>query len=246
MILYSASIYRDGSFLGMRGMIADISSQKHMEDQLHALTARLNTIREEERTCISREIHDVLGQAMTSLKFDLSWLSKNIPEEKKGQTEKAKAMLLYIDEIIQMIRKISTELRPPILDDFGLKAAMEWQAEDFQLKTGITCSLKADFAGEIDLQKEKAICVFRIFQEALTNVARHAKADRVMVNFKKSENRLVMQIRDNGRGISQNEVINRSSLGITGMQERAFSLGGRLNIQGRPGQGTVITCSIPC
>ena len=223
----------------------DITERKKMEDQLHALAEKLHTIREEERTRISREIHDEFGQAMTSLKFDLALLAKKIPPERKDALDKAKGMMQYIDQTIQLIRRISTELRPPILDDFGLKAAIEWQAGDFQNKTGIRCELKSNLKEELPLGKEKSISIFRIFQEALTNVARHAEATRVAVDFYNRQNRLTLKVRDNGRGISKSEIIDKTSLGITGMKERAFSLGGELEIKGMPKKGTTIQLSIP-
>ncbi len=224
----------------------DITDRKKMEDQLHALAERLHTIREEERTRISREIHDEFGQALTSLKFDVALLAKHVPPEEKEAQEKARKMLNYIDNTISLIRRISTELRPPILDDFGLKAAIEWQAEDFQNKTGIKCKLQSDLEEEIALGKEKSISVFRIFQEALTNVARHAEATEVVVDFHRKKKSLTMQIKDNGRGIRKSEMIDKTSLGITGMKERAFSLGATFEIKSKPGKGTMIHFSMPC
>ncbi len=223
----------------------DITERKKMEDQLHALAQKLQTIREEERTHISREIHDEFGQALTSLKFNLALLAKTIPAERKDALDKARGMMLYIDQTIQLIRRISTELRPPILDDFGLKAAIEWQAGDFQNKTGIQCKLNLDLQEELPIEKEKSISIFRIFQEALTNVARHAAATRVVVDFHNRQNKLTLKIKDNGRGITPNEIIDKGSLGITGMKERAFSLGGELDIKGGPKKGTIIQFTIP-
>jgi PAS domain S-box-containing protein len=223
----------------------DITESKMMEDQLHALAERLQTIREEERTLISREIHDEFGQAMTSLKFDLALLVKNIPKDNQPALDKAKSMMKYIDQTIQLIRRISTELRPPILDDFGLKAAIEWQAEDFQNKTGIKCVFKSNLKEEIPIGKEKTISVFRIFQEALTNVARHAKATKVDIEFNCKKNLLTMLIKDNGRGIAKGEILDKKSLGIIGMKERAFSLNGDFRIQAGRGKGTSIQFSMP-
>jgi PAS domain S-box-containing protein len=238
-------VRRDGKPVLTVLTVWDITERKKMEDQLHALAEKLHTIREEERTRISREIHDEFGQAMTSLKFDLALLARTIPAERKDALDKARGMMLYIDQTIQLIRRISTELRPPILDDFGLKAAIEWQACDFQAKTGIRCELRSNLKEELPLGKEQSISIFRIFQEALTNVARHAAATRVVVDFHKRQNRLTLKIKDNGRGITENGIIDKASLGITGMKERAFSRGGELDIRGMPKKGTTIQFSIP-
>ena len=223
----------------------DITESRQMEDQLHALAERLHTIREEERTLISREIHDEFGQALTGLKFELALLAKKISHDNVEALQKAKGMMQSIDETIQLIRRISTDLRPPILDDFGLKAAIEWQAEDFQKKTGIKTTFRSNVSGELTIEKEKAISVFRIFQETLTNIARHAAATEVTIDFRRTVGVLNIQIQDNGRGISNGEVNNKMSLGIMGMKERAFALNGEFSIIPAPQKGTLVKFSMP-
>ncbi len=225
--------------------IWDITQSKEMEDQLHALAERLHTIREEERTRISREIHDEFGQALTGLKFELAMLFKKIRPENKAATEKARALMASIDETIQLVRRISTDLRPPILDDFGLKDAIEWQTEDFEKKTGIATILTSTLTDDFILEKEKAISIFRIFQEALTNVARHSEASAVSIAIDYREGLFSLRIRDNGKGITEDEIRNKRSLGIMGMKERAFALRGIFNIQAASDGGTLVECSIP-
>jgi signal transduction histidine kinase len=253
--------HKDGHYLWARAMgrivrkkdtpslvvitVWDITKSREMEYQLHALAERLHTVREEERTNISREIHDVFGQALTSLKFELAILARSFLPDQQNAHAKARSILQSIDEIIQLIRKISTELRPPILDDFGLKAAIEWQTADFQKKTGIKCTLNSDLENELSIDKKKAISLFRIFQEALTNVARHAGATQVVINFYYKKKKLIMQVKDNGRGISKAEMEGKTSLGLMGMRERVFSLNGDLKIEGKPEEGTVITVEVP-
>ncbi len=239
------AVRKDGKMDMVVITVWDITESKQMEDQLHALAARLQTVREEERTRISREIHDEFGQALTSLKFDLALLVKNIPAENISALDKAKSMKQYIDKTIHLIRRISTELRPPILDDFGLKAALEWQAQDFQNKTGILCELKSGLKEKLPMEREKSISVFRIFQEALTNVARHAAASRVTIEFHQKKNILSMQIKDNGRGITDDDIMKKTSLGIMGMKERAFAMNGEFAIQSKPGKGTLVKFIMP-
>jgi signal transduction histidine kinase len=213
-------------------------------EQLRALSVYLQYVREEERTRIAREVHDELGQSMTGLKMDLSWLSSRLPRDLRQLHGKIKSMSSAIDALIQAVRRISTELRPGILDDFGLVAAIEWQAHEFQTRTGIECIVTATVRdGTFDQDTNTAF--FRIFQEVLTNVMRHAKATRVDVHLTKEEGLLVMSVQDNGRGISEPEITNVKSIGLLGMRERAGLLGGDFSIHGTPGQGTAVTVKIP-
>jgi signal transduction histidine kinase len=174
--------------------------------------------------------------------MDLSWLRKKIPEEEL--IEKTQSMAKLIDSTIQTVRKISTELRPGILDDLGLIAAIEWQAGDFQSRTGIKCEFNSSLE-TVELDRERSTAVFRICQETLTNVARHSYATRVIINVEESAGNLTLEVDDNGKGISESEISNPKSLGLLGMKERAHIFGGELNIVGTHGKGTTVTVKIP-
>lgn len=217
--------------------------------RLRALAARLQASREEERSRISREIHDELGEALTTQKFGLAWIRRwletrdgAIPREQVF--EKVDSLKLLADETANRVRKLCTELRPPILDDLGLAAVIEWQVREFQARTNIRCEL-AQPPGTLKLDDERATAVFRIFQEILTNVARHAHASKVQVALKMVRKNLVLRVSDNGKGINQGQITGGRSLGILGMRERATLLGGRLALRGTPGKGTIVTVSIP-
>jgi signal transduction histidine kinase len=218
---------------------------RESHEQLRALSVYLQTVREEERTRIAREVHDELGQALTSCKLDLSWIAGRLPRDLKPLREKTRALSAHIDATIQMVRRISTELRPGILDHLGLGAALEWQANEFQTRTGIRCDVHADLA-DLQLEQDLNTTFFRIFQETLTNVIRHAGATQVAVGLKERAGEVVLEVKDNGRGISTEEVWNTKSLGLLGMRERASLLGGTFKISPlSSGQGTRVTVSIP-
>jgi PAS domain S-box-containing protein len=215
---------------------SDLSAVKRAEHELRAsgeqlrnLAARLLSVREEERTRIAREIHDELGQSLTAVKIDLAWLV-------------VRSTLRLADSIIQSVRRISTNLRPAVLD-LGLAAALEWQAQEFQTRTGIRCKLRMP-AREV-VAPHVSTALFRIFQETLTNVARHAKATRADVVLHKQRDRLVLLIRDNGRGFDPADPSLLKSLGLLGMRERAAVLGGQVNVSSAPGKGTSVTAWIP-
>jgi signal transduction histidine kinase len=217
---------------------------RQSHEQLRALSVYLQHVREEERMRISRAVHDELGQALTGLKIDLSWLSHRLPSQANSLIEKARKMSSHIDETIQTVRRISTELRPGILDHLGLVAAIDWQASEFQTRTGIQCR----FAHALDqaiLDDELNTAFFRIFQETLTNVIRHADATRVEVDLYEEGGRLILQVKDNGRGIRREQVSSVKSIGLLGMRERAALFGGEVNITGTPKKGTCVTVSIP-
>ncbi len=212
--------------------------------QLRALAARLISVREEERARIAREIHDELGQVLTGIKMDVNWLAKRLAPDQKPLSEKTEAMCRLIDSTVHLVRRISTGLRPEILDEMGLVAAIGWQAKEFQKRMGIRCRLKLP-AEQAALDKELSTAVFRIFQEILTNIARHAKASSVSVHLSISEGRLTLKVTDDGVGISDAAIRGRESLGLLGMQERAQLFGGEVDIQGTPGRGTSVSVSIP-
>ena len=214
------------------------------KEQLRALSAHLQSIREEERTLIAREIHDELGQELTGLKMDLSWLIKRLSAGQEQLVKKVESMLKLIDTTIQSVRRISTKLRPGVLDDLGLTAAIEWQAQDFQTRTMIQCEFRSNLK-EVDLDRDRSTTIFRILQETLTNVARHASATRVNIYLNEAAASLVLIVVDNGRGITEKEILDAKSLGLLGMRERALVFGGEVKISGAPGKGTTITLKIP-
>ena len=213
-------------------------------DQLRALTTYLQYVREEERTRIAREVHDELGQALTGLKLDMSWLAARLARNARPVQDKVKTMVDHIDETIQTVRRIATELRPGILDSLGLVAALEWQANEFQSRTRIPCQVTAT-VDDSELQQQFATVFFRIYQETLTNIIRHAKATRVDVRLAEEKGTLVLTVQDNGRGISEEEIANTRSIGLVGMRERAMLIGGEITLQGSPGKGTTMTLRVP-
>jgi signal transduction histidine kinase len=213
--------------------------------QLRALSTYLQHVREEERSRIAREVHDELGQALTSCKLDASWLAHHLPRNQKELSQKAEKLSIGIDSTIQTVRRISTELRPSILDYLGLAAALEWQAQEFQSRTGIRCHVSAQLR-DPNLDPERTTAFFRIFQETLTNVIRHAKATRVDVELKEDAARIILDVKDNGRGISRKEISDPRAMGLLGMRERAALLGGDFRIQPLSGgKGTRACVAIP-
>jgi PAS domain S-box-containing protein len=220
------------------------SAIKKSEQQLRNLTTYLQKVGEIERMSIAREIHDELGEGLTVLKLDLSWLRKRLPEDEVPLLEKAEAMSRLIDRTIQTVKKISTNLRPGLLDDLGLAAAIEWQGEDFQRRTGIRCNLKIDPA-DINFDRDRNTAIFRIFQETLTNVARHARATEVNVSLRQRDGQVELNVRDNGRGITEEELTNSRSYGLMGIRERVKIFGGKNIMKGVPGKGTTLTVRIP-
>jgi signal transduction histidine kinase len=218
---------------------------RESHQQLRALSVYLQSIREEERTRIAREVHDELGQALTSCKLDLSWIANRLPRDHAPLLEKTKALISHMDSTIRTVRRISSELRPGVLDHLGLAAALEWQANEFQNRTGIKCDVQANVQEPLP-DPNLSTTFFRIFQETLTNVIRHAGATEVSVNLKQSDSRITLEVKDNGRGIARQEISNTKSMGLLGMRERAALLGGVFKIGrlGR-GKGTRVRVSIP-
>jgi signal transduction histidine kinase len=213
-------------------------------DQLRALTGRLQSVREEERTFISREIHDELGQACTAIKMDLALISRRLTKKQIQLRAKVDSAIQLVDSTIATLRRIASELRPRTLDDLGLAAALESQAQEFESRTGIRCTVALP-QELLRLDADTSTAIFRIFQESLTNVARHSQATRVEARLEQGSDRIIFQVADNGRGFDPEEAKNRKSLGLVGMQERALLLHGDLNIEGVPGAGTTMTLTIP-
>lgn len=246
----------NGLPFGTTGIGEDVTERKQSEERFHAafeqsraLSAHLQSVREEERIRIAREIHDVLGQALTGLKMDVWWLIKkfsaleNSPE-KSAVMGKFDSMSKLINSTIGSVRKLATELRPGVLDDLGLVAAIEWQAREFQVRTGINCRLSLP-AEDMEFGAEQSTAVFRIFQEVLTNVARHANARNVEVAMQEEDGARVLEVRDDGRGISEEKIAGAGSLGLLGMRERALLFGGEVIVRRGQRRGTVVTVRIP-
>lgn len=212
--------------------------------ELRELSSHLETIREEERTTISREIHDELGQQLTGLKMDASWLSRKIPQHETILQEKITTMISLIEDTVKSVRRISSDLRPGILDDLGLIDALDWASVEFERRTGIECKFKPTVE-DVSFEKNLSTGIFRVYQEALTNVARHAGASRIKTTFDKSTDNWVLVIEDDGKGFDSSDVISKKTLGLVGMKERAKMFGGKLNIASMAGVGTVIRLEVP-
>jgi len=222
--------------------------RRQLEEQLRALSARVESIREDERTSIAREIHDDLGQTLTALKMDVVWMHRRIAGDDRLPTERLLAKLgemsAMIDGIIGRVRRLSAELRPGVLDDLGLLAAIEWQAQEFQERTDTACVVESNL-GDVRLDRDLSTAAFRIFQEALTNVARHARARRVSVRLERRGVELRLDVRDDGAGITREAVRNPTSLGLLGIRERARRLGGTVTIGPALPSGTLVSLALP-
>ncbi len=217
---------------------------RESEVKLRALAARLLSIREEERARIAREIHDELGQVLSGLKMDVMWLVKQLDSSQEPLLARTETMRLLIDSTVQVVRRISTGMRPEILDDMGLVAAIGWQTKEFQKRMGIRCRVELP-PQQPQLPGELSTAVFRIYQEILTNIARHAKATSVSVQLTMARERLNLNVTDDGAGMPDDAVHAATSLGLLGMRERAQLFGGEVSIHGSPGRGTRVSLSIP-
>jgi PAS domain S-box-containing protein len=213
-------------------------------EQMRALAARIEAAREEERTQIAREVHDDLGQTLTGLKLDLAWMAHRFEPHQEPLSEKVAEMAQLIDTTIQTVRRISSDLRPGILDDLGLAAAIEWQAQEFERRTGMPCHYRCE--GDIgEWESRRATALFRILQEALTNVVRHAQAKTVDIFLARRQDLVVLEVHDNGCGITKEALGRPGSLGLLSMRERASAFGGEVTIDSEPGGGTVVTARMP-
>ena len=226
----------------------DITERKHAEEALRALSARLRSAREEEGTRIAREIHDELGGVLTGLKWDLEKIDNNLTSSDGPQLsdirERISTMTGLIETTISAVRRIASELRPGVLDDLGLVAAIEWQVEQFQLRSDLKCHWTNN-ASEVELSRERATAVFRILQEILTNVLRHARAANLYVRLRRNKHYFELEVKDDGQGITESQITNSQSLGLLGMKERALLVGGEVRITGKEGGGTTVVVRVP-
>lgn len=256
----ATAIVKDGKTAAVVTAFQDISKRKQAEqdllesrEQLRELSAHQQSVREEERTRIARELHDELGQMLTAVKLDATWLATRLSGENSILANKIDSMSRLLDDTLDAVRRVAADLRPVMLDDLGLTAAVEWLTEEFGKRTGIDTRLEMDMEhGQCDCQNkhcdldaEVATAVFRIMQECLTNIARHARAEHVLVSLKCQDDKLVLQVSDDGKGIPESNESKRNSYGIIGMRERAHNLGGAFDLSSVPWEGTSVKVVIP-
>jgi signal transduction histidine kinase len=214
-------------------------------EQLRALAARLDAVREEERRVMAREIHDQIGQALTAIKLDVGWIRSQLNGGAAGALEeRARQIDALVDQAIGTAQRVSATLRPAILDDLGLAAAIRWQARDFEQRSAVACALDLPPDG-VPAAPAIALTLFRILQEALTNVARHAQAHNVNIGLTLDADSAVLTVADDGRGVTADELERPTSLGIVGIRERALAVGGEVTIQGSAGLGTTLRVRVP-
>ena len=253
----SAALVRD-EVRGVTGSVLvfrDVTVRKKYETglkksqaELRSLASHLESAREAERTRIAREIHDEFGQLLTGFKIDLSWLEKKLSAQpevaRSAMLEKVRTMTGVLGDMVLCVRRISAELRPGVLDDLGLAAAVEWQTKDFQRRTGLKAQVQAELPDHT-LPREITTALFRVLQESLTNVARHAEAQSVSVKLFQQDQQIILQVRDDGRGITEAELSKAGAFGLMGMRERILPLRGRCEINGIPGRGTTVSLTVP-
>jgi PAS domain S-box-containing protein len=242
---------RDGTIAGAINLGFDITERRLAEtalresrEQLRRLSAAMNRAQEEQRRLIARELHDELGQLLTSLRLDLGMMRRELRKVTTAALEaRIGTMVDLVDLTIKTVQRVATQLRPRLLDDFGLRAALEHETMSFTERTGI--DVKLTIRGDESIDPDSATAVYRMVQEGLTNVARHSGATCVDVRIEASAGRVEAELRDNGRGITETEVNNTSALGLLGLRERAYALGGEAVIEAIPGEGTRVFVSLP-
>jgi signal transduction histidine kinase len=216
--------------------------------EFRALAARLRTVREEESARIAREVHDEVGQMLTALRLDVAWLEKALASPRaptdEALADKLQSMAQMLDTAADAVQRISTSLRPAILDHLGLEAAVEWYVGELEKRTGISCRIRSSLGGTA-IDADRATALFRILQEALTNVVRHAGATEVDIRLAVEGKRLLLKVADNGSGIAEDEIADTRSLGLLGMRERARSLGGDVVVRRGSDRGTIVEASLP-
>jgi signal transduction histidine kinase len=237
--------------LRMMGTVQDITKIKHIEhelrlseERLRELYAHLHSVRESERAYTAREIHDEFGTILTALNIDLSWLEKKIPKDQQTLMERVSKDVELVNSAIKMVQRISSELRPAVLDYLGLPSAVEWQVKEFGNRTGIEWNIDIDMK-TADLDKDLTIAFFRILQESLTNIARYAEATKINVALHENDGFLTLEVTDNGKGVSEEQLSDPNSLGIFGMRERVQYFGGVIDITGIPHKGTTVAVKVP-
>lgn len=221
----------------------EVAALQESEEQLRDLSSRLRQARESERADIARRIHDELGQVLTALRLDVAWLEARLPPAERPLHEKCGAMAKLIENTIGRVRTLATELRPAVLD-LGLPAAIEWETQEFSRRSGIPCALHLP-AEPVELDADRATDLFRIVQEALTNVARHAQARHVDVSLSVGRGQLVLRVTDDGRGITPDAAADPRALGLLGMRERALLWGGVVEVRAGSAGGTGVTVRLP-
>lgn len=240
----------NGNVITFLSLTHDVTERKESEEKLNesyrrirSLSEHLQIVREQERTHIAREIHDELGQQLTVMKMDISWLRKKISGEDEAIKERFHDLTEILNATVEAVRKISYELRPHLLD-LGLSDAVEWHLKEFEKRSAIKTSFSS-YIEELELDDATKTCLFRIFQESLTNVARHSNASHVQVELARKSDVIILRIQDDGLGFDINEISKKNTLGILGMKERAVMMEGNYNIESEPGRGTTITVTIP-
>lgn len=231
----------------LRDVTARVRAEQALRDsreEIQQLALAASTAREQEKSRIARELHDELGQALTALKIDVGWLRENVPEASEETKKKLSAMQVLLDGTVAAARRISSDLRPLMLDDLGLTAAADWLAHNFTNRTGVPCELVIG-GGDLDLADPHATAVFRVLQESLTNVAKHADATQVEATLERTDDEVILTVRDNGRGFATDAPRKHGSFGLTGLRERAYLLGGDVKLESAPGQGTTVEMRIP-
>lgn len=251
-VMCNANVYRNqqGEVIGIFASARDMTESRRIQQEIlesrqrvRELAAQSEAVREEEKKHIAREVHDELGQVLTALRMDLSFLGMQSGAQDPALMAKLQGMKGLVDRAIQGVRNVASSLRPAALD-MGLQAAIDWLCAEFTRRTQIPCALHAD-ASAIDLDEVRAMAIFRIVQESLTNVARYAQASQIDITMERRGSLLCLEVRDNGRGFDPAEVGKRKSYGLLGMRERAIVLGGKVKIVSAPGQGTRVNVRIP-